>query len=345
MSATAEILPPKSTVAVDAMGGDDAPLMVIEGLAEAARLHPTVTFLVFGDRAQLEPLIAKHPKIAAQLIVRHAPDAIPAGERPRNALKAKFAETSLSLAMQSVAGGEASALISAGDTGVLMALGMKHFGLFEGIDRPGVASFMPTLKNETVMLDLGANLIVGAKILHQFAVLGTALSEAMMAITNPRIGLLNIGSEDSKGLPQVQEAHDLLSQTHWPGSYEGFVEPLDLIEGKVDVLVCDGYAGNIMLKSVEATTNLVGAYTRATFTESFLARIGYFFAARQFAKLRRRIDPRRYNGAVMAGLTQVCVKSHGGADGVSFANAVEMAIDMVNRDYTRRVPELLASQA
>ncbi len=338
-----EILPPKATLAVDLMGGDHAPHMAVSGLLEAARLHPTVTFLAFGDAAQIEPLLEADPKRRDQIDLRHTPVKLPSAEKPRNALKGEYQDSSLACAIRATGEGEAAAAVSAADTGAIMALGMRYLGLFPGIDRPAVASYMPTLKNEAVFLDLGANLNVGAKNLHQFGILGTALSEAMLAMTHPRVGLLNIGTEDRKGQPYVREADELMRAHSWPGSYVGFVEPDDLIRGEVDVLVCDGYAGNIMLKSIEASATLIGGYTRATFQESWISRLGYAFAGRQFAKLRRRTDPRRYNGAVMAGLQQVCVKSHGGADSVSFTNALELAIDMANNGYRERVPELLAA--
>jgi len=341
---TADIRPPDVRLAVDAMGGDGGPPVVVQGLNEAARLHPTAHFLLFGDPAVLAPHLEAHPRLTSQVTVREAASTVPSGLKPRNALRADYERSSLALTLEAVANGEASACISAADTGAMMALGMRHLGLFSGIDRPAVASYVPTLRNETVVLDLGANLSVAGKNLLQFGILGTALSETMLAIPEPRVGLLNIGSEETKGPAHIQDAHELMRAHAWAGSYMGFVEPNDLIHGKMDVMVCDGYAGNIFLKSTEATAALVGGYTQATFNESWLSRLGLIFAARQFAKLRQRIDPRRYNGAVMAGLANVCVKSHGGADPISFANALELAIDMVNGGYTRRVPELLETE-
>ena len=338
MTVTNEIKPPPATVAVDAMGGDRAPQIIIDGLIEAARLHTTTSFRVFGDAKALTQQLSG----IEQIKLINAPHALPSGERPRNALKSDYSETSMAQAFADVAAGKAAAVVSAGDTGAMMALGMRHFGLFDGIGRPAIASIMPTKKNETIVLDLGANLTVGGDNLLQFGILGTVLSETMLAMRAPRIGLLNIGSENSKGPVFLQEADALMRAHPWPGAYMGFVEPYDLAEGAIDVLVCDGYAGNIMLKSIEATTSLVATYTLAAFRETWLSRLAVGFAARPFAKLRRRLDARRYNGAVMAGLTRVCVKSHGGADEVSFAHALELAIDMVQQGYAKRVPELLA---
>ena len=343
MSAPTEILPPKATLAVDLMGGDHAPGMTVAGLLEAARLHPTVTFLAFGDEAKILPLLEADPKRRGQIEVRHTEVKLPSSEKPRNALRSAYEESSLACAIRVTGCGEAAAAVSAADTGAIAALGMRHLCLFAGIDRPAVASYIPTLRNEAVVLDLGANLNVSAKNLYQFGILGTALSEAMLAMTHPRLGLLNIGTEDRKGQSYVREADELMRAHSWPGRYVGFVEPDDLVNGRVDVLVCDGYAGNIMLKSIEASATLIGGYTRATFQESWVSRLGYALAGRQFAKLRRRTDPRRYNGAVMAGLQQVCVKSHGGADSLSFTNALELAIDMASNGYRKRVSELLQS--
>ncbi len=343
MSATREILPPSQTVAVDAMGGDHAPGVIVAGVAEAARLHTSVTFLLFGEARQLMPLIAAYPKLADRLLVRPTQGCIPMDEKPSHSLRKHYEQSSLVQAIAALASGSASAVVSAANTGTLMALGIKHLGLIPGISRPAVASYMPTLKNETVVLDLGANLTVKAEHLHQFAILGTALAQTMVSIPHPRIGLLNIGTERTKGPSQVQRAYDLIAAQDWPGSFVGFMEPNDLVEGRCDVLVCDGYGGNIMLKSTEATARLIGAYTRASFQETLLSRLGFALAARQFAKLRRRTDPRRYNGAVMAGLNGVCVKSHGGADSVSFTNALELAIDMVNEGYAASVSALLPS--
>lgn len=341
MATTQEILPPKLTLGIDAMGGDQAPAAIVAGVAEAARLHPTVHFILFGDSDALAALVSAHPKIANQLQIRATTAVLPAGEKPTNALRKAYADASLTRTLQATKAGEVSACISAADTGAMLALGMQNLGVLDGIDRPAVASYMPTLKNETVVLDLGANLNVQAKHLHQFGILGSALAEAMLAIPAPRVGLLNIGTESSKGPSHIQQAHALMAAHPWPGSYQGFVEPQGMVQGQVDVLVCDGYSGNIMLKSTEAAATLIGAYIRASFQESLISRLGYALAGRQFAKLRRRTDPRRYNGAVMAGLKHVCIKSHGGADAVSFCNAIELAIDMVNMKYTQRVTELL----
>ncbi len=345
MSVTREILPPSQTVAVDAMGGDHAPGVIVEGVAEAARLHVSTTFLLFGDVREIGPLIAAYPRLADRMQVRPTEGSIPVDERPSNSLRKRYEQSSLVQAMDALALGTASSVVSAAHTGTLMALGIKYLGLIPGISRPAVASYMPTLKNETVVLDLGANLTVTADYLYQFAILGTALAQTMVSIPHPRIGLLNIGTERTKGLSQVQRAYDLIAAHDWPGSFVGFMEPNDLVEGRCDVLVCDGYGGNIMLKSTEATARLIGAYTRTSFQETVLSRLGFALAARQFAKLRRQTDPRRYNGAVMAGLNGVCVKSHGGADSISFSNALELAIDMVNEGYASRVSALLPTAA
>ena len=343
MSATREILPPSQVVAVDAMGGDHSPDVIVAGVAEAARLHSAVTFLLFGESQHLRKLISKFPEVADRIVIRASDVVIPDDEKPSRAMREEYESSSLSKAIIAAALGEAQSVVSAANTGIVMALAMQHIGLIEGISRPAVASYMPTLRNESVVLDLGANLTVKGEHLFQFAILGTALAQTMLAIPNPRIGLLNIGTERTKGPNHIQRGYELIKGNQWPGDFVGFSEPHDLVNGDVDVLVCDGYAGNIMLKSTEATAHLIGAYTKASFKETFLSRLGYMLAARQFAKLRRRTDPRRYNGAVMAGLKKVCVKSHGGADSLSFTAALELSIDMVNEGYATRVSDLLPS--
>lgn len=344
MNAAVQILPPKCTVAVDAMGGDHGPAVVIPGVLLAARLHTSTTFLLFGDPALIEPLLgAADEALRARIEICPASTFFPVGDKPAHALRKAYADSSLALAIKATQEGQADACVTAADTGALMALGMRYLGLHPGIDRPAVASYMPTLKNETVVLDLGANLDVQSKNLLQFGILGTALSEAMLAIPKPRLALLNIGTETTKGKSFLQEANTLLQQHDWPGSYLGFMEPEDLVNGRTDVLICDGYAGNILLKTMEATAQLIGEYTRATFKESWLSSLGFALAARQFAKLRRRTDPRRYNGAVMAGLQKICIKSHGGADSLSFTNALELAIDMVHAGYGQRLRQFLVN--
>lgn len=326
------------TVALDAMGGDRAPEMVLEGAAIARTHHPDIRFLIVGDEAAIGPLVARRPALAAVASVRHASRVVTGDDKPSTALRAGR-QSSMRLAIDAVASGEAHCAISAGNTGALMAMAKFVFKTLPGIDRPAIASFVPTMRGETVILDLGANIDCSAENLVQFAVMGALFGRAVLGLVEPKIGLLNVGSEALKGPDFIRDAAARLAEMDLPGRFEGFVEGNDIAAGKVDVVVMDGFSGNVALKTIEGTARLYGQWLRLTFRSSIMSRIGYLFARGAFRRLRQRTDPRKYNGAMFLGLNGICVKSHGGTDAVGFANAVAVAVNLATHGFNERIKE------
>jgi phosphate acyltransferase len=316
------------TIALDAMGGDDAPHIVVMGANIARRRHPDVRFVLFGDEADLTARVAKQRGLSDFVEIRHAPEVVAADAKPSQVVRSGQA-TSMWRAIEAVKEGQADGVVSAGNTGALLAMAMLVLRRLEGIDRPAIASFFPTLRGETVMLDLGANIRCSERNLVEFAIMGEVFARTILGIENPTVGLLNVGEEETKGNDVLKDAAQLLRDLDLPGEFVGFVEGDDIPAGAVDVVVTDGFTGNVALKTAEGTAKLINAFVRETFRNSFWAKIGYIFAKRSFDKLRNRSDPRRYNGAMFLGLNGVCVKSHGGTDAVGFATAIGVAIDMV----------------
>ena len=316
------------TIALDAMGGDDAPHIVVAGANIARRRHPDVRFVLFGDETDLAARVAKQRGLADFVEIRHAPEVVAPDAKPSQVVRSGR-ETSMWHAIEAVKEGQADGVVSAGNTGALLALAMFVLKRLEGVDRPAIASFFPTLRGETVMLDLGANIRCSERNLVEFAIMGEVFARTVLGIENPTVGLLNVGEEETKGNDAVKDAAQLLRDLDLPGEFVGFVEGDDIPAGAVDVVVTDGFTGNVALKTAEGTAKLINAFVRETFRNSFWAKIGYIFAKRSFDKLRNRSDPRRYNGAMFLGLDGVCVKSHGGTDAVGFATAIGVAIDMV----------------
>jgi glycerol-3-phosphate acyltransferase PlsX len=331
-------------IALDAMGGDHAPDAVIAGAEIARTRHPDVSFLVFGDEARVRPLVAARPKLAAAVEVVHAPDAVANDAKVGQALRAGR-NTSMRLAIDAVADGRAAAVVSGGNTGVLMSMAKIVLKSLPGIERPAIASFFPTMRGESVMLDLGANVECTPENLSQFAVMGAIFARTVLGVREPTIGLLNVGSEEVKGDEVVREAARLLRAMPLPGTFHGFVEGDDIPKGTVDVVVTDGFTGNVALKTAEGTARLFGEFMRRSFESSVLSKLGYLLARGAFRRLRRSIDPRRYNGAMFLGLQGVCVKSHGGTDAVGFANALAVAADLARHGFNARIGEELARLA
>jgi glycerol-3-phosphate acyltransferase PlsX len=245
------------------------------------------------------------------------------------------------LAIDAVASGEAVSTVSAGNTGALMVIAKTVLKTMRGIDRPAIATFLPTLVGESVILDLGANVECDADNLIQFALMGDAFARAVLGLSAPTIGLLNIGSEELKGSDSVREAHQRLREGVPGLTYYGFVEGNDIGKGTVDVVVTDGFTGNVALKTAEGTVRLCADFLRGAFKASLLARIGYLFAKPALARMRERLDPRRYNGAMLLGLNGIVVKSHGGSDDVGFANAIGVAHDLCTNGFLERIREEL----
>src|ERR1700736_5070356 len=305
------------------MGGDRAPAMVIRGADLALERHPDTRFLIFGAESQIAPLLAQMPRVAKVATLHHTSEAVADDDKPSQALRAGR-PSSMRLAIEAVADGRADGVVSAGNTGALMAIAKFVLKMLPGIHRPAIASFFPTRRGESVMLDLGANVECDEENLVQFALMGDVFARTVLGLVEPTVGLLNVGSEDMKGNDAVRGASALLRDTVTPIHFYGFIEGDDIAAGTVDVVVTDGFTGNIAVKTAEGTAKLFGEFLEAAFRHSLSARIGYLFARRALRKLRMRSDPRRYNGAIFLGLGE----SPGSTDAFGFANAIGVAVDM-----------------
>jgi phosphate acyltransferase len=326
------------TIALDAMGGDLAPGMVVKGANIARQRFPKVHFVFFGDEARIRPLLDKKPKLNKVSVIRHADHAIKSEDKPSAALRSGRG-SSMRLACDAVRDGEAAGVVSAGNTGALMAIAKFVLKTLPGIDRPAIAGYFPTLRGESVMLDLGANVECDANNLVEFAVMGNVFARTVLGVLHPTVGLLNVGSEELKGHEALREAAAILRGTSMPGRFHGFVEGDDIAKGTVDVIVTDGFTGNIALKTIEGTAKLYSEFLRGTFRISLLSRLGYLMARPALNGLRIRLDPRRYNGAIFLGLNGIAVKSHGGTDALGFANAIAVAIDMAVHGAIEKIKE------
>jgi phosphate acyltransferase len=327
------------TVSVDAMGGDAGPGIVITAMTRVVQRHPGVHFLLAGDEAVLNNLLARHPRLKGRVKVRHAPDRVAMEDKPSHVLR-RGRETSMWRAIEAVKNKEAEVAVSAGNTGALMAMSMFQLGVIEGISRPAIASIWPTLRGQTVVLDCGANVSATAEQLVDFAVMGEAFAHAILGLDKPSVGLLNVGIEEQKGNDAVKGAAEILraaTAANFPMAFHGFVEGNDIAEGTVDVVVTDGFTGNIALKTAEGTAKLVGQFLRRSLKRSLLGQIGAFIASGALNTLRRRLDPRAANGGIFLGLGGVVVKSHGGTDAIGFASALDMAITMAKADINSRI--------
>jgi glycerol-3-phosphate acyltransferase PlsX len=328
-------------LAVDAMGGDAAPEMVIAGLEISCARQPLAKFLIFGDEARIAPLVAKTKRLQKQCIVRHAADVISGDLKPTAALRLR--DSSLRRAIDSVLAGEAAGVISAGNTGALLALSKIVLKTMPGIDRPAMAAIGPSAKGDVVMLDLGANVVYDARNLVEFAVMGEVFARVTLGLPAPTFGLLNIGSEEGKGDEILRSAAATLRESPIGKQFHGFVEGHDIAGGTVDVVVTDGFTGNVALKTGEGALKLVGDLLKRVFASGPLAKMGYVMARGGLKKLKEWLDPRRYNGAVLLGLNGVVVKSHGGADAEGFAHAVDVAMDMITNDFNDKIRDGLAA--
>jgi len=333
------------------MGGDNAPGIVVRGANLARQRYPGVHFLLVGRQAQLERLVKPLKKLHDSVTIMNADDVVSGEEKPAIALRSGR-RSSMRLAINAVAEGKADGIVSAGNTGALMGMAKFVLKTLPGVDRPAIASFFPTLKGESAMLDLGANLQCDAKNLVDFAIMGRAFARTVLGVPEPTYALLNVGSEELKGHEDLREARDILAATGDAG-FRGFIEGDDITKGTVDVVVTDGFTGNIALKAAEGTAKLIGEYLNRTFRSSVMAGLGYIFARSALRKLRKRLDPRRYNGAVFLGLNGIAVKSHGGTDALGFAHAVGVGVDMIKHgliekirsDYARMAPPPPESRA
>ena len=319
------------------MGGDDAPHMVIEGVDLLAARLPNVRFLLFGDERELNPLLERfsHAKRASE--VRHTPQMIKSDDKPAAALRGGR-ESSMRLAINSVSDGEAAGIVSAGNTGALMAMAKFVLKTLPGIDRPAIASYLPTEHGDSIMLDLGANIECSSDNLVQFAVMGEVFARIVFGIKKPTVGLLNVGVEDLKGNDVVKGAAAILqAKTHLPIKFYGFIEGNDIAAGTVDVVVTDGFTGNVALKTAEGTAKFMSFTLREALTSSFLSKIGALLAKPALMALHQKLDPRRYNGAMLLGLNGICIKSHGGTDALGFANALKVAVDLAGKGINESI--------
>ncbi|MEL6476188.1 MAG: phosphate acyltransferase PlsX [Pseudomonadota bacterium] len=335
------------TLAIDAMGGDAGPRPVLDGIARFLRKRDA-RFLLHGDEAVLKPLLRRRKTVAAACTLCHAPDTISMSDQPSQTLRTGR-NSSMWNALQSVASGQAEAAVSAGNTGALMAMSVLILRKAPGVDRPAIAVHWPSnhISGFTTVLDVGADLRAEAHNLSQYAVMGAEYARASLDIAEPRVGLLNIGTEDVKGPAELHEAAALISaaaQREGAGfRYLGYVEGTHIPTGDVDVVVSDGFTGNIALKTGEATARFISDALRAAFKHTPLSQIGYLFALTSLKRMRKRIDPRRVNGGVFLGLNGPVVKSHGGADGLGFSAALVLAAGLVQQDFSSRLASQLAN--
>ena len=313
------------------MGGDNAPQIIVDGAAQTKIRHPYVKFSFFGNKIKLLPLINSSDVLKESEIV-HTDEFVDANEKPSIAVR-KGRNSSMGMAIQSVKSGKADAIVSAGNTGALMAMAKLFLRPIEGINRPAIAAYFPTITGESCMLDLGANIDCDAKNLVQFAFMGQAFANIVMGVDNPSISLLNIGEEEQKGLDYIKEASQILSDLKSQINYAGFIEGDKIAQGISDVIIADGFSGNVSLKTAEGTALLVTSYLKKALSSSLSSKIGYLFAKKAINNFRLQMDPRKYNGAVFLGLNAVAVKSHGGTDAFGFANAICVAVDMVKYNF------------
>ena len=331
------------TIALDAMGGDHGPSVVIPAAAICAIRHPETRFLMVGDAARIEPELRAHLALAAKSEVVHTDIAVAMDEKPSQALRKGRWKSSMWLALEAVRDGRADAAVSAGNTGALMAMAKFCLKTIPGIDRPAIAAIWPTIESECIVLDVGANVGADARQLVEFALMGAAMARALFGVEKPSVGLLNIGVEEVKGLDEIKKAAAVLKDAPLPIRYQGFVEGDDVGRGAVDVVVTDGFTGNIALKTAEGTAKQIGEYLRAAMGRSLLARIGAVLAQGAFRALKDKMDPRHLNGGIFLGLNGIAVKSHGGTDATGFASAVDLAYDMASNGVVKRLASDIAA--
>ena len=328
-------------IALDAMGGDRAPEMVVSGANVARERFPQARFHFYGDENRIGPLLGNLANLAKVSHVHHTERQIKAEDKPSTAVRSGRG-SSMWMACEAVRDGHAAGVVSAGNTGAFMGIAMFLLKTLPSIDRPAICSFFPTLRGESCMLDLGANVDCDADNLVQFAVMGEAFSRTVLGVIEPTIGVLNVGSEEIKGHEAVRDAAAVLRGGGMPGRFHGFVEGDDIAKGTVDVVVTDGFTGNVAIKAIEGTVKLYNEFMGQAFRSSQLSKLGYLLARTALRGLRIRTDPRRYNGAILLGLNGVAVKSHGGTDSLGFANAIGVAIDMVLQGTLAKIKEDLA---
>jgi glycerol-3-phosphate acyltransferase PlsX len=330
-------------IAIDAMGGDGGVRVTVAGVALARRRHQGLRFTLFGHEGQILEALKNHPNLSQAAEIVHTDQVVAATDKPSQALR-QSRNSSMGLAIQAVKSGEAGAAVSAGNTGALMAMAKLALRTLPGIDRPALAAFLPTLgDNDVVMLDLGANTECDARNLVQFAIMGAAYARIILDLETPRVRLLNIGTEELKGTDQIRDAAAVLrGMTGLPLRFDGFIEGDKIGSGEADVIVAEGFAGNIALKTAEGTARFVTDVLRRAFTSSIRSKAGFLLSKPALQLLKVHLDPNNHNGAVFLGLNGAVVKSHGGADEKGIANAVHVAARLVEEDLSARIAEDLS---
>ena len=335
-------MPKKVRIALDAMGGDIGASVIIPGAAIFLKRHPDTEFLLYGDRALIEAQLAAHPAMKAASRVIHTDVAVSMHDKPSQALRRGRKTSSMWLAIDAVKKGEADVAVSAGNTGALMAMARFNLRTLPGIDRPAIAAVWPTMRGDSVVLDLGATIGGDARHLMALAIMGSAMARVLFDLKRPTVGLLNIGVEEIKGGEEIREAAELLRAMDLPQlEFIGFVEGDGIGKGAADVIVTEGFSGNIALKAAEGTARQLAEYLRSEMSRSLLSRIGYLFARGAFKALRGKMDPRKSNGGVFLGLNGIVVKSHGGTDAEGFAYAVDVGYEMVRYDLLTKINQTL----
>ena len=331
-------------IAIDAMGGDTGPAVMLAGAARAHERRSDLCFLMFGDESRINAQLSNYPSLSGAVEIVHCEDVITGTEKPSQAIR-RAKTTSMGRAIAAVKSGDANAAISAGNTGALMAMSKLALRTMPGIDRPALAALLPTLgENDLVMLDLGANTESDTQNLVQFAIMGAAYARVVLDLAKPRVQLLNIGTEELKGTDELKDAAAILRDADYLGMrFDGFIEGDKISHGDVDVVVTDGFSGNIALKTAEGTARFVTDLLRRAFTSSLRSKIGFLISRPATELLRHHLDPNNHNGAVFLGLNGIVVKSHGSANAKGIANAIRVAARLVREDLTRKIAEDLES--
>jgi glycerol-3-phosphate acyltransferase PlsX len=329
-------------IALDAMGGDHGPTIVLSAAALALERLRDVEFLLYGEQGVIGPILERHPKLAAKSRVFHTDVAVKMSDKPSQALRTGRRVSSMWQAIEAVKSGAADCAVSAGNTGALMAMAKFCLHTMAPIERPAIAAMWPTLRGESIVLDVGATIGGDAQHLVDLAVMGAAMARIVFHIESPTVGLLNVGTEEIKGVEEVKAAGRVLREANLPNMrYQGFVEGDDLGKGAVDVFVTEGFTGNIALKTAEGTARQLGQYMREAVSQDIMSRIGFLFARKAIAAMRAKMSPRA-SGGVFLGLDGVVIKAHGGADAESYAGAVELAYDMVRQELLGKIREMIA---
>jgi glycerol-3-phosphate acyltransferase PlsX len=335
-------MPQKVRIALDAMGGDIGASVVVPGAAISLTRHPDTEFLLFGDSAQIEKQLSAHPSLKAVSRVIHTDVAVGMHDKPSQALRRGRKTSSMWLAIDAVKKGDADVAVSAGNTGALMAMGRFCLRMLDGIERPAIAAIWPTMRGDSVILDVGATIGGDAQHLKTLAVMGSAMARVLFDLERPTVGLLNIGVEEMKGGEEIRAAAELLRALDSPQmEFIGFVEGNSIGKGVADVIVSEGFSGNIAIKAAEGTARQLSEYLRSAMARTWRSRIGYLFAKNAFKALRDKMDPNKSNGGVFLGLKGVVVKSHGGTDAEGFAYAVDVGYEMIRYDLLTKINQTL----